>query len=208
MFAPGFLLKSPTVVLSLFALTLLSACSSPADDLKKHDEEVLAEQRQQAEQEAARTAYLDSHKDEIFKKGVEHLKSGDHQGALQQFRDVQKVAPDYPDLSKKMAEAEKAEQAVVRKQEEQQAAAEWEVKKAQRLAAESLLREKYLDQGLDIKVDVSGKNADRITLTYVLFNDVWTHRFQKDGGLDALRDMGFKRVDLKDGYDYHVYWRL
>jgi hypothetical protein len=205
MFTSGSSVKSVAFV-SLLALTLPMACSSPADELKQHDEEVLAEQRQRAEQEAARKAYLESHKDEIFKKGVELLKSGDHQGALQQFRDLQAVSPDYPGLSKRVAEAEKAEQAATRKEQEQQAAVEREVKKAQRLAAESILREKYLDQGLDIKVDVSGKNADRITLTYVLFNDVWTHRFQKDGGLDALRDMGFRRVDLKDGYDYHIYW--
>jgi hypothetical protein len=190
----------------LLILSLPVACSSPADDLKKHDEEIRVEQRQRAKQEAARKAYLESHKDEAFEKGVELLKSGDHQGALQQFHDVQAVSPDYPGLTKRIAEAEKAEQAATRKQQEQQAAVEREVKKAQRLAAESILRERYLDQGLDIEVNVSGKNADRITLTYVLFNDVWTHRFQKDGGLEALRDMGFRRVDLKDGYDYHVYW--
>lgn len=68
------------------------------------------------------------------------------------------------------------------------------------------LREDYLDKGLDIKVNVSGKQSDRIKLTFILFNDVWTHQFQKSGMLETMQSLGFKRVSLSDGYDYGVYW--
>jgi len=68
------------------------------------------------------------------------------------------------------------------------------------------LRERYLDAGADIKVRVSGKRADRIEIEWVLFNDVWAHRFQKEGVIDGLCKAGFKRVDMDDGYDWGVYW--
>jgi hypothetical protein len=70
----------------------------------------------------------------------------------------------------------------------------------------TVLREIFLDQGMDIKVSISGKQSDRLTLTFVLFNDVWVHRFQKDGIVEQWREMGFNRVDIKDGYDYYQYW--
>lgn len=68
------------------------------------------------------------------------------------------------------------------------------------------LRTRYLDNYLDIKVRVSGSKADRITLEYVLFNDVWARKLQTEGALDTLREKGFKRIDMTNGYDYHVYW--
>lgn len=77
---------------------------------------------------------------------------------------------------------------------------------AARRAYAELLRNRFLDQNLDIKVTVSGAKAERITLKFALFNDVWAHRIQKDGLLEELRNMGYTRVSLSDGYDYGVYW--
>jgi len=81
-----------------------------------------------------------------------------------------------------------------------------ENERSARKAYAELLRNRFLDQGLDINVRVDGRNSDRITLTFALFNAVWAHRMQKDGLLDELRGLGFKRVNLTDGYDYAVYW--
>jgi len=70
------------------------------------------------------------------------------------------------------------------------------------------LRTQYLDEGLDIKVRVAGGRADRLILSYVLIDDVWVHHFKKNGNLTLLRKLGFTRVDLQNGYDYHVYYDL
>ena len=70
------------------------------------------------------------------------------------------------------------------------------------------LRNTFLDNGLDIKVKVSGKNFDRLTLTFVLFNDVWTRKFTTDGSFAIWAAMGFKRIDITNGYDYHIYYNL
>jgi hypothetical protein len=70
------------------------------------------------------------------------------------------------------------------------------------------LREQFLDKGFDIKVRVSGAQSERITYQFVLFTDVWSHRFQKDGLINQAAKLGFKRVDMTDGYHWHVYWDL
>lgn len=70
------------------------------------------------------------------------------------------------------------------------------------------LRQKYLDENLDINVRVSGKNSDHITLEFALFNAVWANKVQKGELLDEMRKLGFKRMDMTDNYDYHVYWNL
>ncbi|MEP7012023.1 MAG: hypothetical protein ABJC13_16985 [Acidobacteriota bacterium] len=68
------------------------------------------------------------------------------------------------------------------------------------------LRENFLDQGLDIKVRLKGRYKERITFTYVLFSDVWSHRFETEGILDSLQAAGYQRVDMTDDYDWHVHW--
>lgn len=75
-----------------------------------------------------------------------------------------------------------------------------------RIKTQTTLRNSYLNSGADIKVKVHGKNKDRITLTYVLFNDVWAHKMSKTDMLDNLQKLGFKRVTLSDNYKYKVYW--
>lgn len=45
-------------------------------------------------------------------------------------------------------------------------------------------------------------------MTYVLFTDVWSHQFGKSGNLETMKELGFKKVVMTDGYDYNVYWNL
>jgi hypothetical protein len=68
------------------------------------------------------------------------------------------------------------------------------------------LRTRFLDQGLDAKVWVSGPDGEDVTLSCVIFNDVWARRMQQDGLLEEMCTVGYKRVRLTDGYDYGVHW--
>jgi hypothetical protein len=95
------------------------------------------------------------------------------------------------------------EQARVARERERERQAEMTER---RRAAGRLLRERFLDNGMDVKVRVNGKNADRIELEWVLFSDVWSHRLQKEGLVGELCNGGFKRVDLGDGYEWGVYF--
>lgn len=74
--------------------------------------------------------------------------------------------------------------------------------KSARKAFGTRLREHFLDEHMDVKVSVSGANAERITLTFVLLNDVWFHEFKKGSLLTEMRRVGFKKVTLADGYDW------
>lgn len=68
------------------------------------------------------------------------------------------------------------------------------------------IRNYYLDNGMDIKVNMYGKNSQHIKFTYILFNDVWSRQFSKSGNVEYLRSIGFEKITLTDGYDYTVYW--
>lgn len=66
------------------------------------------------------------------------------------------------------------------------------------------LRQTFLDRRIDVKVRVEGKNAERLVLTFVLFNDVWVNDFQKGELIGEIRGRGFKSIDFTDGYNYAV----
>lgn len=76
---------------------------------------------------------------------------------------------------------------------------------ARREYAESL-RSHFLDQNLNIKVSVSGRLADQMTLTYALFDEVWIHKFQRGDLIQEIRGKGFKVVRFDDGWNFS--WRL
>lgn len=73
---------------------------------------------------------------------------------------------------------------------------------AEREGFETTVRNKFLDMGLDIKVSVTGKKKDILTLKYALFSDVWLRKFEKEGIFDEWFKKGFKKITLTDGYDY------
>jgi hypothetical protein len=68
---------------------------------------------------------------------------------------------------------------------------------------ETTLRNNFLDNNLNIRVKVSGKNNTKITLTYPLFDEVWFRKFQTEGHFDKLAKKGFKKIILSDNYDYN-----
>ncbi|MEC5156661.1 hypothetical protein [Chryseobacterium sp. MP_3.2] len=68
-------------------------------------------------------------------------------------------------------------------------------------------RNKLLDNGLNIRVSVSGKENKKIKLTYVLFDEVWFRKFENEGYFDQIHDQGFTHIELTDGYDYGQYMK-
>ncbi len=94
--------------------------------------------------------------------------------------------------------------AAERSAEARSAAAERKVGELTRRAYALKLRDVFLDRGMDIKVTIGGRNADRLLLRYVLFNAVWVHQFEKGDLVAEIRGLGFNAVDFNNGYDYHV----
>lgn len=96
-----------------------------------------------------------------------------------------------------------------KKIEAQQKAEKEKQKIAARKTYSTILREHFLDQSRDVKVRVHGPKYKYITLTYVLIGDVFVHQFKKSSLCDEMREMGFQRIYLTDGYNYstYVYWK-
>lgn len=67
---------------------------------------------------------------------------------------------------------------------------------------ETTLKNSFLDNNLNIKVKVSGKDNTIITLTYPLFNEIWFRKFETQGHFDKLASKGFKKIILTDNYNY------
>lgn len=114
----------------------------------------------------------------------------------------------YKPISKKIEKAQEvlttrksAEEKRLKAQNEKEGA-------TSRKAYSQRLREKYLDDNMDVKVSVSGKNNTTITLQYALFNDVWSHKMEKGDLISEIRTYGFKKLEMTDGYDWSVYWDL
>jgi hypothetical protein len=113
------------------------------------------------------------------------------------------------ELGKSIASAERRMKADAAARKRRDEALQAKADAVERVAYGVILRERFLDHGEDIKVWVYGEKKDHITLEWVMFNDVWTHRMAKSDGIIAdMQRLGFRRVDVVDGYDYHVYWDL
>lgn len=64
------------------------------------------------------------------------------------------------------------------------------------------LRDHFLDEGMDVKVRVQGSENQVLYLNFVLFNDVWMHKFKKGQLFLEIRRKGFEQVILESGYGW------
>jgi hypothetical protein len=86
-------------------------------------------------------------------------------------------------------------------------AAKYMVQQRKQFAAK--LENDYLDQGLDITVSATGSQSTVLRLKWILVSRVMAHQFSKNAELFAnLRDAGFSRLVITDGYDETWYWDI
>lgn len=68
---------------------------------------------------------------------------------------------------------------------------------------------RLLDQGIDATVTTPGREATTLRLRWILVSRVLAHQMGKDPELFAsLRRLGFKRLEISDGYDEEWYWNM
>lgn len=167
----------------------------------------------QAVLHAKRVATAEAKRDAEFKAMtvVQHLEAAVSAAGTPDSAKHLAAAPDGPAKSKALVDMKKKQEEVAR---QAKAKAEADKKRdamasaiARKLMAERLETD-YLDKGMDIRVRVSGKNNEILTMKYVLFNRVWAHKFAQGDSLEVLRNAGFKRVSLEDGYNFGWKWDL
>lgn len=82
-------------------------------------------------------------------------------------------------------------------------------KEALRRKFASSYESSLLDQGIDATVTVSGRHATTLRLKWILVNRVLAHQFSQKADLFTnLRNMGFTRLEITDGYDASWYWNF
>lgn len=84
--------------------------------------------------------------------------------------------------------------------EQSRATADRKVNTEAREVMAELLQTHYLDEGINMKIRVSGRDSNTIKLTWVLVDEVFVHHYGKGEDLQVLRELGFTKVLLSDGY--------
>jgi hypothetical protein len=66
-----------------------------------------------------------------------------------------------------------------------------------------------LDKGYNVTVTAIGKDHTTLRIKWILVSKVTAHEFSKQGDFfEEARKIGFRRVEITDGYDETWYWNL
>jgi hypothetical protein len=91
----------------------------------------------------------------------------------------------------------------------EEAKLEAETQQALRVVFAKRLENQLLDEGFDATVAAAGKNRAVLRIRWILVDRVMAHQMSKESGIfQSAREMGFKRVEITDGYDAAWYWKL
>lgn len=149
--------------------------------------------------------------EKLYLEGLKSYRAKNYETA--KTRLLTAVQKGYKEAQNLLAKTNKKITAIKKAKKEKALAEEKAIKEKINLAARKayakILREHFLDQSMDIKVWVHGAKSQYITLQWALIGDVFVHKFRKGSLCDEMRAMGFKRIYLKDGYNYstYVYWK-
>ncbi len=66
------------------------------------------------------------------------------------------------------------------------------------------LRNAFLDDGMDVKVKISGEMNDTIELDFILFSDVYVRKYTIGSLFKSMKTMGFKTAIISGHRYKHV----
>lgn len=93
-------------------------------------------------------------------------------------------------------------------EKEQQRRAERTAAVAARRAYAKTYEESLLDKGINATVTTSGTDATTLQMKWILVGKVLAHQYTKGSILGEMRNMGFRRFVITDGYDEAWSWDL
>jgi hypothetical protein len=79
---------------------------------------------------------------------------------------------------------------------------------ANRKKFETARRNRFLDDGFDVQVRVSGPDNLDLVYEFALFDAIWARRFETSDELLAVKAMGFRRFEIRDGRGWSTKWKL
>jgi hypothetical protein len=77
---------------------------------------------------------------------------------------------------------------------------------ANRKKFETARRNRFLDDGFDVQVRVSGPDNLDLVYEFALFDAVWARRFETSDELLAVKAMGFRRFEIRNGRGWSTRW--
>ncbi|MBI1750607.1 MAG: zinc ribbon domain-containing protein [Acidobacteria bacterium] len=118
----------------------------------------------------------------------------------------EKLKKEFGDTKRRQArEAAKAQAAAAQKK----AAAEAQVNRVLRDAMAKTIENKLLDDGYNVDAKAIGPDHTILQIKWILASKVLAHHLSKEGDFfDQARRVGFKRIEITDGYEETWYWNL
>jgi hypothetical protein len=90
-----------------------------------------------------------------------------------------------------------------------QAKDEAQAKRILRDAMAKTLENKMLDEGYNVDVNAIGADHTTLRIKWILVSKAMAHNLSKQGDFfDNARKVGFRRVEITDGYEQTWYWKL
>jgi hypothetical protein len=129
------------------------------------------------------------------------------------WKDLRRVRTTDPERSEAVRLARSLERCRVKTGRQLNAALK-EVMMAGRVAIAEKMERLFLDDGMDVRVQVQGSNKDRLKLTWVLFGRATIHQVTNGGSMTKgsflrnLEDAGFRRVTFSDGFGESTWYDL
>jgi len=78
-----------------------------------------------------------------------------------------------------------------------------------RIELAKTLENKMLDQGFNVDVSAIGKDQTVLHIKWILVGKALAHNISKQGDFFSnARQVGFKRIEITDGYDETWWWKL
>jgi phosphosulfolactate synthase (CoM biosynthesis protein A) len=89
------------------------------------------------------------------------------------------------------------------------ALAEAVAKRLLRVELAKTIENKMLDEGLNVEVSAIGSDQTVLRIKWILVSKVVAHQLAKEAGFFSnARELGFKRIEITDGYDETWWWKL
>ena len=123
-----------------------------------------------------------------------------------EYADAQNLRQQYEaDKRKRDAEQTRIAAADIKKAVIEQAALD----RTSRDSMAQLLENRLLDEGYNVDVKAIGKDHTVLHLRWILVSKVLAHQLSEDHSFFSnARSVGFKKVEITDGYDETWYWKL
>ncbi len=191
--------------------------AEPLTSIAKHSKEpdvaALWERYQAVNAEAARIGTI--HRGLATTKAIVNdadkcTNSEDLRTAWSDLRNVRADDPERPEAQRLTRSLERCRVKTGR----QLNAALKETMMAGRVVVAERMERRFLDEGMDVRVQVQGSNKDRLKLTWPLFGRVTIHQMtdgnsmSKGSFLRNLEEAGFRKVTFSDGYTQSTWYDL